>query len=297
MDEKEWDVLARIQERFQKLSKNHRRLADYILAHSDQAVFLTAAGLGGQLGISESTVVRFARAVGYDGYPQFQEALREHYTQGLLAAGGKDGDGPVPEELAWVVNSDTEKLKSMAGSIDAASFDAAVKDILEAETVYVMGLRGSQPVASFLFYYLNMIRPHVVMVRTTESGEVLEQLLRIGPKDCFVGISFPPYSMHTLKAMEFANDRNARVIAVTDDAHSPMNLYSSCNLFARSDLTTVMGSLVAPMSLVNALLVAMYRRRPEEVRRYWEDLQDVWENYRADGKDEINMIDGEALDG
>ena len=167
--------------------------------------------------------------------------------------------------------------------------------ILEAKTVYIMGVRSCEPLADFLQFYLNMIRGNVVLLRTTSVSETFEQMIRIDEQDAFVGISFPRYSMRTLKAMEFANDRNAKVIAVTDSVHSPMNLYSACNLFARSDMVSIVDSLVAPLSMINALVVAMCLKQPEEVKENLKNLEEAWNNYQVYLNDEINFIDEEPM--
>ena len=165
--------------------------------------------------------------------------------------------------LTSVLSADIEKIQDTIDNLDPAAFESAVATILEAETIYIMGLRSNEPLAAFLHFYLNMIRGKVFLLNTTSVSETFEQMIHIGPKDCFIGISFPRYSMRTLKAMEFANDRNAKVIAITDSIHSPMNLYSSCNLLARSDMVSVVDSLVAPLSVINALVVALCLKCPE----------------------------------
>ena len=149
-----------------------------------------------------------------------------------------------------MLSSDMEKIQDTIDNLDPAAFDTAVDIILEARTVYIAGIRSCAPLAEFLSFYLNMIRGNIVLLKTTSLSEVFEQMLRIGDKDAIIGISFPRYSMRTLKAMEFANDRNAKVITITDSVHSPMNLYSSCNLLARSDMVSIVDSLVAPLSVI-----------------------------------------------
>ena len=258
----EYDVFTRINEHYAKMSKGHKAIADYISEHYDQAVFMTAAKLGETLGISESTVVRFAAGIGYDGYPKFQKAL-ESCVQGKL-------NGIQKMDAKYGISS-------------------------QAETIYIMGLRSNEPLAAFLHFYLNMIRGKVFLLNTTSVSETFEQMIHIGPKDCFIGISFPRYSMRTLKAMEFANDRNAKVIAITDSIHSPMNLYSSCNLLARSDMVSVVDSLVAPLSVLNALVVALCLKCPEQVRKNLETLEETWNNYQVYLNDEIDFIDDEPM--
>ncbi|MCM1100719.1 MAG: MurR/RpiR family transcriptional regulator [Clostridium sp.] len=294
----QYDVLSRISEKYDKMSKSHKAIAKYISEHYDQAVFMTAARLGETLGISESTVVRFAAGIGYDGYPQLQRAL-EDCVKGKLNSvqrmDAKYGKSSQSEILTSVMNADMEKLQHTIENLDAAAFESAVTTILEAETVYVMGLRSNEPLAGFLQFYLNMIRGNVVLLNTTSVSETFEQMIHISEKDCFIGISFPRYSMRTLKAMEFANDRNAKVIAITDSIHSPMNLYSSCNLLARSDMVSIVDSLVAPLSVINALVVAMCLKRPQEVKQNLEMLEETWNNYQVYLNDEINFIDDEPM--
>lgn len=296
--EKQYDILSRISERYGKMSKSHKAIASYISEHYDQAVFMTAAKLGETLGISESTVVRFAFGIGYEGYPEFQKAL-EDCVKGKLSSiqkmDAKYGRSSQSEVLASVITADIEKLQHTIDNLDPAAFESAVNTILEAETIYVMGLRSNEPLAEFLHFYLNMIRGGVVLLKTTSVSETFEQMIRIREKDCFIGISFPRYSMRTLKAMEFANDRNAKVIAITDSTHSPMSLYSSCNLLARSDMVSIVDSLVAPLSVINALVVALCLKCPQDVRKNLEMLEDTWNNYQVYLNDEINFIDDEPI--
>lgn len=295
---KEKNVLTRIEQQLPEMSKSHKKIGGYILNHFDKAVFMTAAQLGKELQISESTVVRFAYALGFSGYPQFQKEL-EVCVQNRLS--GKEGMGESyygrsqSEILTSVMKADMEKLQHTIEHLDAAAFEMAVEMILSAETVYVMGLRSNEPLAGFLHFYLNMIRRNVVLLSTTSVTETFEQMMYINEKDCFIGISFPRYSMRTLKAMEFANDRNARVIALTDNINSPMNLYSSCNLCARSDMVSIVDSLVAPLSVINALVVALVLKCPGEVRRNMETLEKVWNDYQVYLNDEINFIDEEPI--
>ena len=294
----QYDVLTRINERFSGMSKSHKAIANYISENYDQAVFMTAAKLGETLGVSESTVVRFASGIGYEGYPQFQKALEE-CVKGKLSSvqkmDAKYGKSSQSEILTSVLNADIEKLQHTMDNLDPAAFELAVTTILEADTIYIMGLRSNEPLAGFLHFYLNMIRGNVVLLNTTSVSETFEQMLHISEKDCFIGISFPRYSMRTLKAMEFANDRNAKVIAITDSVNSPMNLYSSCNLLARSDMVSIVDSLVAPLSVINALVVALCLRCPQEVKHNLEMLEDAWNNYQVYLNDEINFIDDEPI--
>lgn len=293
-----YDIITRINEHYGKMSKGQKAISAFIYDHYDQAVFMTAAKLGETVGVSESTVVRYAMFIGYNGYPEFQRDL-EDWVQNKINSvqkiGAKYGKSTQSEILTSVLEADMEKIKDTIHNLDPVAFETAVDIILEAKNVYVMGVRSCEPLADFLHFYLNMIRGNVILLKTTSVSETFEQMIRIDEQDAMVGISFPRYSMRTLKAMEFANDRNAKVIAVTDAVHSPMNLYSSCNLLARSDMVSIVDSLVAPLSLINALVVAMCLKRPEEVKTNLKNLEEAWNNYQVYLNDEINFIDEEPM--
>ena len=296
--DKTTDIISRINELYSNMSKGHKRIAQFIMDHYDQAVFMTAAKLGAELGISESTVVRFASGIGYEGYPEFQKALEE-WVKGQLNVvqkiGVKYGGSTQSEILTSVLTADIEKIQDTIANLDPVAFETAVNILLGAKEIYVVGLRSCEPLARFLHFYLNMIRGNVHLLSTTSVTEMFEQMIRIDEAHAIIGISFPRYSMRTLKAMEFANDRNAKVIAVTDTIHSPMNLYSSCNLFARSDMVSIVDSLVAPLSLINALVVALCLKRPEDVKHNLEMLEETWNNYQVYLNDEINFIDEQPI--
>lgn len=293
-----YDIITRINEYYSKMSKGQKAISAFIYDHYDQAVFMTAAKLGETVGVSESTVVRYAMFIGYNGYPEFQRDL-EDWVQNKINSvqkiGAKYGKSTQSEILTSVLEADIEKLQDTIHHMDPVAFETAVDIILEARNVYVMGVRSCEPLADFLHFYLNMIRGNVILLKTTSVSETFEQMIRIDEQDAMIGISFPRYSMRTLKAMEFANDRNAKVVAVTDSVHSPMNLYSSCNLLARSDMVSIVDSLVAPLSVINALVVAMCLKRPEEVKKNLKDLEEAWNNYQVYLNDEINFIDDEPM--
>ena len=296
--EEQQDIITRMNERYIKMSKGHKAVAAYISDHYEQAVFMTAAKLGETVGVSESTVVRFAAALGYEGYPEFQKALETWVKDKLNTVqkiGTKYGKRSQSEVVSSVLNADVEKIQDTLVSLDTAAFEAAVDIILGAKTIYLVGVRSCEPLADFLHFYLNMIRGNIVLIKTTSVTEMFEQMIRIGKEDAIIGISFPRYSMRTLKAMEFANDRNAKVITITDSIHSPMNLYSSCNLLARSDMVSIVDSLVAPLSLINALVVALCLKQPDAVKHNLETLEEVWNNYQVYLNDEINFIDEEPM--
>ena len=292
------DIVTRMNQNFAQMSKSHKKIASYIMDHYDTAVFMTAATLGKEIGISESTVVRFAAVLGYDGYPEFQKALEEWVKSkwsSLQQMGAKYGNSSQSEILTSVIRADMEKMEDTIHNLDPAAFETAVSSILEAKHVYVIGLRSCEPLASFLSFYLSMIRGDVMQLKTTSTTELFEQMIRVSDEDVVIGISFPRYSMRTLKAMEFANDRNAKVITITDSVHSPMNLYSSCNLLARSDMVSIVDSLVAPLSVINALVVALCVKAPEQASKNLKDLEEVWANYQVYLNDEIDYIDNKPV--
>ena len=269
------ELLLRIKEKYKKMSKGQRRLADYVCNDYDKAVFLTAAKLGEIVGVSESTVVRFATQLGYKGYPGFQKALEELVRNKLNSIQRMEvtyGRISQSEILETVLQSDIDKIKMTLADIDHKAFDLAIDTLLNARRVYVIGIRSCAPLASFLGFYLNLVCDNVSVVDVNSSSEIFEQLIRINEHDVIIGISFPRYSMRTLKALEFASNRKAKVITLTDSVHSPMNLYSSCNLIARSDMASIVDSLVAPLSVVNALVVALCMKRQKEVVSTLETL-------------------------
>ena len=287
------ELILRMEERYSKMSKGQRRLADYVRENYDKAVFLTAAKLGETVGVSESTVVRFAIQLGYKGYPGFQKALEELVRNRLNSIQRMEvtyGRISQSEILETVLQSDIDKIKQTLAVIDHKAFNLAIDTILNARKIYVIGIRSCAPLASFFSFYLNLVCDNVTPVTTNSSSEIFEQLIRIGEEDVIVGISFPRYSMRTLKALEFASNRKAKVITLTDSVHSPMNLYSSCNLIARSDMASIVDSLVAPLSVINSLIVALCMKKQKEVVSTLETLEDIWGEYQVYSGDELNPV-------
>jgi DNA-binding MurR/RpiR family transcriptional regulator len=276
------------------MSKGQKLLASYITDNFDKAVFLTAAKLGETVGVSESTVVRFAMSLGYKGYPEFQDNLEELVRNKLNSVQRMEvtyGRIEQSEILETVLSSDSDKIKSTLEKIDHNAFELAVNTILGAKNIYVVGIRSCAPLASFLSFYLNYMFDNVKLLHTNSSSEIFEQMIRISEDDVIIGISFPRYSMRTLKALEFANNRSAKVITITDSIHSPMNLYSSCNLIADSDMASIVDSLVAPLSVINALIVALCMKKQKEVAKTLTMLEDIWDEYQVYENDEIDYID------
>ena len=291
-------LIERMNEKLPSMSKGQRKIAEYIAKNYDKAVFMTASRMGKEVGVSESTVVRFASLLGYEGYPAFQKAMEEMVQDKLnsiqkieIAAGKMTRQ----EVLETVLKADAEKIRLTLDTIDREAFELAVDTILESKRIYVIGIRSCAPLASFLGFYLNLMFRDVTIVSTNNSSEIFEQMMRIDDEDCLIGISFPRYSMRTLKALEFANSRNAKVITITDSKNSPMNLYSSCNLLARSDMASIVDSLVAPLSVINALIVSLCMKKQQNVIETLESLEEIWNEYQVYGSDEINRVNDQSI--
>ena len=272
-----------------KFSKSQRRIAEYITQHYDRAAFMTAAKLGRVVNVSESTVVRFASELGYEGYPEFQRALREIVKNRLTSVqrmeltSSKIGDSDV---LKKVIQSDIEKLRQTLDTVSGADFEHTVDCITNAKNGYILGARTCFSVASFLNVYLNMLLPDVRLVTANSAGEVFEQMYRINSDDVLIAISYPRYSRRTFNGVKFAAERGAKVIAITDSEVSPIVDYAECTLIAGCDMGNFVDSLVAPLSLVNALIVALVIRDKENAARTFESLEDIWKQYKVYRRDD-----------
>lgn len=254
------DILYIIREQMPGMSKGHRRIAQYVLDHYDDAAFETAATIGKLVGASESTVVRFATALGYDGYPEYQKALVVALRNRLASVKKLDeqyGDNTQGELIRQVMSRDIDNLQKTVESVDVHTFEAVVKELSDAENVYIVGLRGGSIPAQVLFGVLRIARQNVWLVDQDVEDEIVEQLFRIGEKDCLICISVPKYSERSIFAFELATDRKAKTVLLTDDERSPMNMYAGHVLYAKTERMSVLDSLVAPMSLVNAIAVAV----------------------------------------
>ena len=278
----ERDILAQMNKESHKFSKGQRMIARYISENYDKAAFMTAGKLGETVGVSESTVVRFASELGYDGYPGMRRAMQEMIRNRLTAvqrievARQHIDNGNL---LDAVLSTDIEKLRLTQEEVNKADFDRAVDEILKARTIYIVGMRSSTSLASFMGFYLNLLLDNVRLVHDTSVSEVYEQVFRIREGDVFIGISFPRYSSRTIKAMRFASDAGATVIGITDGRSSPFVGLADINLFAKSDMVSFLDSLVAPMSLINALIVAIGFRRPEALSVTFDHLEEIWKQY------------------
>ncbi len=293
------EILNLIRDKRKSMSKGQKKIADYLLKHYDKAAFLTAMELGKKVNVSESTVVRFAACIGLSGYPKLQKKLQGMIRDKIHSMDRIEiANSNIPQEkiLDTVCKADADKIIDTLKLIDRKAFCVAVNLLLRGKNIYIIGLRNCSPLASFLAYYLKLVRPGIILIKSSNTNELLEELLHISSQDVLLSISFPKYSFRTLKAMEYANDRNATIISVTDSKYSPMNMYSSCNLFARSDMASVVDSLVAPLSVINALIVAVCLKRQQSLISNLELLGGVLGNYQIGENDEIDMLDENVLE-
>ncbi len=284
MENKSHDMIKRIREKMPEMSKGQKLIANYIMDHYDKAAFMTAARLGAVVGVSESTVVRFAIELGYDGYPKLQKVLQELIKSKLTAVQRIEvSSNRINEDniLKSVLQSDMEKIKITMDEIDQTSFNEAVECILNARKIYILGVRSSAPLASFLGFYFNLIFDNVRLVHTTSVSEMFEQILRASEGDVVIGISYPRYSKRTTKAMQFVKSQGAKVIAITDSMESPLAAPADHCLIARSDMASFVDSLVAPLSVINALIVAIGMRKKESVYNTFERLEMIWDEYQV----------------
>ena len=275
-------LFTKIENMRSKLSKGQKRIAEYIEEHYDKAAFMTASKLGETVGVSESTVVRFAVEIGYDGYPKLQKAMQELIkdkltsVQRIEVTSTRFGDDNILES---VLNQDIEKIKRTIDEISHEDFNAAVKAIVEAKNIYIFAVRSSSALASFLGYYFDLIFGNVRVVSTTSKIEIYEKLLHINENDVIIGISFPRYSKTAVEGMKFASDRNASVIAITDSMISPLVAPADHVLLASSDMASIVDSLVAPLSLINALIVATVLAKKASVESTFQRLETYWDKY------------------
>ena len=276
------DMIDRLNQSGKRLSKGHRRIAQYIVEHYDKAVFMTASRLGESVGVSASTVVRFASAMGYEGYPQLQRSLQELVSHRLTTNQRFEMSNEIDPSaaLSIVLKSDMQNLRATLEQIDNSIFDQVVERLLSARAIYVMGLRSAAPLAQFMGYYLNYIFDDVHLV-SSGATDVFEEISKLKEDDVLVGISFPRYSSRTLEAMRFAKRCGAQVIAITDGPMSPLSEIADATLTAHTDMASFVDSLAAPLSVINALLVALGLHRKEALSQHFKQLEAIWETYEV----------------
>ena len=282
-------LMAKLDDKSVRLSKGHRKIAEYISENYDKAAFMTAATLGEKVGVSESTVVRFATELGFRGYPELQKEIQQMIKSKLTAVQRLEvsetliGDGDV---INSVLTGDIELIRETAEKTSRPDFQKAVKAINNASKIYILGVRSSAALASFLAFYFNLVFDSVVLVDTSSASEMFEQMFRINEDDVCIAISFPRYSKQTVNALRFIADRKATVVAITDNEKSPMAQFADYLLVAKSDMASVVDSLAAPLSLINALIVSVTLCRRDEVYNNFNKLENIWDKYQVYEKEE-----------
>lgn len=292
-------TLELIESAVSNMSKGHKAIASYILESYDKAAYMTAAKLGEEVGVSESTVVRFTTELGFEGYPEFQKALQEDLKSKLTSVqrlGLTEKFESDSEALRSVVAQDIANLRDSLNTIDEKEFDKAVNSILGARKIYIMGIRASAPLSEFMHFYMTLLFDDVVLVRSTCTNELFEQIMPIGKGDVMIGISFPRYSARTINSMGYAKKKGATIIAITDKDDTAMTEYADIKLFAKSSMASFVDSLTAPLSLINALLVSLGMHRKDHIESSLESLETLWSQYRVyeTGRDR-NTEDGDIL--
>ena len=266
-------------------SKGQKRIASYILENYDKAAFMTASRLGILAGVSESTVVRFASELGYDGYPSMQRALQDMIRSRLTSTQRIQAAGDMFQDvLPAVIQSDIEKLRQMLSHSNRSEFDRVVDKIMSCRHVYILGVRSSSFVAGYLHFYMHLLSENVTLIQSNAAGEMFEQMLRMGPGDVLIAISFPRYSKVTINTVKFARARGAEIIAITDNEMSPVYQLSQAALLAPCEMISFVDSMVAPLSLINALLVALSNRYGADLSTTFSELENIWNEYGVFGK-------------
>ena len=277
-------LLATIDENLKRLSKGHKKIAAYIEENYDKAAFMTAAALGQKVGVSESTVVRFATELGFKGYPELQKELQQLIKSKLTAVQRMEvsenliGDSDI---ITSVLNGDIELIRATAEKTSREAFKNAVSEINRAKRIYILGVRSSAALASFLAFYFNLVFDAVTLIDTASASEMFEQMFRIDEKDVCIAISFPRYSKQTVNALRFIADRGAKIIAITDTEKSPIASFANHLLVARSDMASVVDSLTAPLSLINALIAGVTLSRRNEVYENFNKLEHICDVYQV----------------
>ncbi|WP_373898419.1 MurR/RpiR family transcriptional regulator [Haloimpatiens sp. FM7315] len=283
MVETRQDLMRTIQIKFPRLSKGQKLIAEYILKHYDKAAFMTAAKLGISVGVSESTVVRFANELGFSGYPKLQKALQELIKNKLTTVQRIELSNDLITEhnaLKGVLKSDIENIRSTLEKINHKSFEEVVDLLFKSKKIYIIGLRSSTALAEFLGFYLNLILDNVKVVGYGMS-DIFEQMLGLTEDDLVIGIGFPRYATRTIEALNFAQSRNAKVVAITDSLLSPLAARADYSLIAQSNMASFVDSLVAPLSVINALIIAVGLREKENISSTFSQLEDIWQEYQV----------------
>ncbi len=286
---KDSPLFIKIKQTYSTMSKGHKKIADYILNNYDKAGFMTASKLGETAGVSESTAVRFAYELGFEGYPEFQSELSETakrkltFLQRMNLAEEKSNGKGILERVSTI---DIESIRSTVEMTTESQLRTIAEEISNAKRVYIIGSRSSEPLALLLSYYLELMLQDVKHIRPSGTTDILQQVLRISENDVIIGISFPRYSTQTLKALQYANGRNAKVIAITDSETSPIAKISNYKMLAKSNMSSFVDSMVGAMSLINALLVTISMLKKDDVAQTFNTLETIWEEYQVYDKSE-----------
>ncbi len=283
METSNQDLMRIIQSKFTRLSKGQKMIADFILKHYDKAAFMTAAKLGQNVGVSESTVVRFAIELGYEGYPELQKSLQELVKTKLTAVQRLEMTNDLVDEenaLKSVLKADMENIRTTMEKVNQKTFDGFVESIVGANKVYIIGLRSSSALSEFLGFYLNLILNNVLVLQHGMS-DIYEQMLHLGPDDVIIGIGFPRYSIKTVEILKFARGRGAKVLCLTDSLLSPLAAISDLTVIAQSNMASFVDSLVAPLSIINAIIIAVGLKRRQAVTETFSKLEEIWQSNKV----------------
>jgi DNA-binding MurR/RpiR family transcriptional regulator len=278
------NIISAIKTKRASMSKSHKKIADFICEHYDKAAFMTAAKLGERVGVSESTVVRFASLMGFEGYPEFQYVLREIIKNKLTAVQRMEITSSKFAEkdiLKTVISSDIEKLRQTMDGVSVSDFTDAVNTIANSKRIYILGARTCFSIANFLGFYLGLLSYDAKLITTNSASETFEQIFDAGKEDCIIAISYPRYSRRTLNAVKYAHDKGSKVIAITDSELSPIYPYADHKIIATSDMSNFVDSLVAPLSIINAIIVALVMRNEEEIAKKFTALENIWDEYQV----------------
>ena len=293
-------IIELINEKLPGMSKGHKAIANYIIESYDKAAYMTAAKLGDKTGVSESTVVRFTTELGFDGYPHFQATLKEELKSKLTSVQRLNYTERFDDDetaVRDIMKGDMENLKETIAALDDESMSKAVDAILKARKIYIMGLRSSAPLSSFMHFYMTLLFDDVIHIHSNSTNEVFEQIMSITSDDIIIGISFPRYSQRTINSMEYAKKKGATVLAITDKVNTAMTEFADIKLFAKSSMASFVDSLSAPLSLINALLVMLGMHRREHIRSSFESLEQLWSQYEVynGGKDRADRQKEEEI--
>jgi len=283
MENNKQDLMKSIKIKFQRLSKGQKLIAGYILEHYDKAAFMTAVKLGTSVGVSESTVVRLANKLGFSGYPELQKSFQELIKNKLTTVQRIElsNDFMTQENaLKSVLKADMENIRATLEKINHQTFEDVVNSLFKARKIYIIGLRGSSALAEFLAFYLNLILDNVKVVAYGVS-DIFEQMLNVDEQDIVIGIGFPRYATRTIEALAFARSKNANIVAITDSLLSPLAANANYTLIAQSNITSFVDSLVAPLSVINALIIAVGLREKEKISKTFSTLENIWEEYNV----------------